>query len=510
MNNYLEGDADLAGVVPIDSTGDQMYEAVKDGVVLCKMINLAKEDAIDERALNKPKEGKPLNKYKMNENQQLCINSAKAIGCSVVNIGASDIQEGNKMLIAALTWQIIRIKLTSKINLKNHPELFRLLEEGETLEDFLKLPPEHILLRWFNYHLKGAGHPRRVHNFTTDVKDGENYIVLLNKIAPEHCSKEGLNDPDPVNRGEFILANAEKLGVKRFIKPKDIASGNHRLNLMFTAELFNNWPALAPLEEMDDKLKILLDEDDSDENREERAYRNWINNIGLEGEPVNNLFTDLRDGQVLLKVMDKLQPGIVDWRKVNKPKEGKPLMAFKQNENNQYVLLLAKQLKCSIVNIGGADLSNGDKKATLAVVWQLRRLHLMNYLKEIAAKAGKPEYTDASLLAEANDKVRAAGKTSMIASYNDQKIKTSRFLWDLIGTIEPRAIDESLYRSGSSEEEGGETKDNEMNAKYAIAAARKIGCSIFTLWEDIVEVKPKMILTMIGSIIAEGHKVTDE
>jgi plastin-1 len=91
------------------------------------------------------------------------------------------------MLIFALLWQIIRIKLTSKINLIDHPELYRLLEEGETLEDFLKLPPEQILLRWFNYHLKAAGHPRRVTNFTTDVNDSENYTVLLAKIAPEHC-----------------------------------------------------------------------------------------------------------------------------------------------------------------------------------------------------------------------------------------------------------------------------------------------------------------------------------
>jgi plastin-1 len=49
-----------------------------------------------------------------------------------------------------------------------------------------------------------------------------------------------------------------------------------------------------------------------------------------------------------------------------------------------------------------------------------------------------------------------------------------------------------------------------MNAKYAIAAARKIGASVFIIWEDITEVKPKIILTFVGAIIAEGHRVTDE
>ncbi|KAH7824866.1 fimbrin/plastin [Monocercomonoides exilis] len=500
INMHLSGDPDLEGVVPIDSSGDDIFKKVHDGILLSKMINVAKEGALDERALTKKK----LNIYNIQANQCLCINSAKAIGCSVVNIGAQDIIEGRPMLVFALMWQIIRIKLTSKINLKDHPELYRLLEDGETIEDFLKMPPEHILLRWFNYHLKAANHSRRVTNFTTDVQDGENYIVLLHQIAPTHCDLSGLEDTDPLKRGEFILSGAEKLGVKRFIKPADIASGNNKLNMSFTAQLFNMWPALAPLETMDDKLKILIEEDDSAENREERSFRNWMNNVGIETY-VNNLFTDLKDGYVLLQLLDKLQPGSVAWSKVNKP----PVkIVFKMNENTKYAILLATAQGCSLVGIGGADISRGHRQFTLAITWQLRRMYMMSYLQELAKKQGKPAYTEQSILAEANEKVQKAGKTSMITGYNDPSIKTSRFLWDLIGTIEPRAIDEELYRTGGEGEE--EKKDNEMNAKYAIAAARKIGCSIFCLWEDIVEVNPKMILTMVGSIIAEGHKVTEE
>jgi plastin-1 len=60
-----------------------------------------------------------------------------------------------------LIWQIIKRGLLNKITIQQHPELYRLLEEGETLEEFLKLPPDVILLRWFNYHLKAAGWQRR-------------------------------------------------------------------------------------------------------------------------------------------------------------------------------------------------------------------------------------------------------------------------------------------------------------------------------------------------------------
>jgi plastin-1 len=96
----------------------------------------------------------------MLENNNLVINSAKSFA-TVVNIGSSDLIEGREHLILGLIWQIIRRGLLSKIDIKLHPELYRLLEEDETLEQFLRLPPEQILLRWFNYHLKAANWHRR-------------------------------------------------------------------------------------------------------------------------------------------------------------------------------------------------------------------------------------------------------------------------------------------------------------------------------------------------------------
>ena len=45
-----------------------------------------------------------------------------------------------------------------------------------------------------------------------------------------------------------------------------------------------------------------------------------------------------------------------------------------------------------------------------------------------------------------------------------------------------------------------------MNAKYAISVARKMGASIFLLPEDIFSIKPKMVLTFIGTIMASHLK----
>lgn len=157
----IENDPDLAGRYPIPTDTMQIFDEVKDGLILCKLINDSVPDTIDTRVLNKPTARKPLNAFQITENNNIVITSAKGIGCSVVNIGAADISEGREHLILGLIWQIIRRGLLAQVDIKIHPELYRLCEEGETIEDLLRLTPDQILLRWFNYHLKQAGWKRR-------------------------------------------------------------------------------------------------------------------------------------------------------------------------------------------------------------------------------------------------------------------------------------------------------------------------------------------------------------
>src|SRR3990167_4394834 len=68
-----------------------------------------------------------------------------------------------------MLWQLIRLSLLSHVNLQQHPNLIHLKEETEDVNDFLQLAPETTLLRWFNHHLRNAGHNRRVTNFAGDV-----------------------------------------------------------------------------------------------------------------------------------------------------------------------------------------------------------------------------------------------------------------------------------------------------------------------------------------------------
>src|SRR3989338_6623017 len=191
-------DQDLKDKLPIAKDG--LFEAVKDGILINKLINTAVAGTVDERVINKkPK----MNPWERNENHELAINSAKAIGCRVVNIQAGFIDEGRPHIVLGLVWQIIKIGLLSDINLKNHPELVRLLQDGESLADLLKLDPAALLVRWVNYHLKNAGSDRRIRNLEGDIKDSVAYTLLLTQIAPNgECSKDPLNETDLEKRAE--------------------------------------------------------------------------------------------------------------------------------------------------------------------------------------------------------------------------------------------------------------------------------------------------------------------
>jgi len=480
INDVLSSDVDLKHLkLPMNPDSLELFTAVRDGILMCKLINTAVRGTIDERAINK---GGNLNTFKITENQNLALNSAKAIGCSVINIGANDFIEGKVHLVLGLIWQIIRIGLLSAINLKNHPYLVRLLEPGESLEDLLKLSPEQILIRWVNHHLKAAGSSRRINNFSGDIKDSEVYTILLNQLAPKKCDKSPLNESDLTKRAEKTLVNAAKIDCRRFVRARDIVAGNPKLNLAFVANLFNTCPGLEPVVE-----EIVFDE----ETREEKAFRNWMNSMGVDPF-VNNLYEDLRDGLILLQLFDKIEPGVVDWTKVN---QKKPLNKFKQVENCNYAIVLGKQLKFSLVGIAGQDINAGNKKLTLALVWQMLRYYIVNYLKKLS-KGGK-EITDEDIVQWANDKVRSSGKSTTMESFKDKSLSDSLFIMDLLHACQPDSVDYSLVTPGKTDEE------KMKNAQLALSCARKMGCAVFLLWEDVVEVQPKLMMTFFGAVMSQ-------
>ncbi|KAL4749352.1 hypothetical protein BDW72DRAFT_134724 [Aspergillus terricola var. indicus] len=499
INAVLAGDPDIGHLLPFPTDTFEMFDKCKDGLVLAKLINDSVPDTIDERVLNKPgRKLKELNAFHMTENNNIVINSAKGIGCSVVNIGSGDIIEVREHLILGLIWQIIRRGLLGKIDIKLHPELYRLLEEDETLEQFLRLPPEQILLRWFNYHLKNAQWPRRVTNFSADVKDGENYTVLLNQLAPEFCSRQPLQTRDLLQRAEEVLENAEKLNCRKFLTPTSLVAGNPKLNLAFVANLFNTIPGLDPITE-EEKLEV--EDFDAEGEREARVFTLWLNSLDVQ-PAVNSLFDDLRDGTILMQAYDKVIPNSVNWKHVNKtPASGQEMMRFKAVENTNYAIELGKHHGFSLVGVQGADITDGQRTLTLGLVWQLMRRDITNTLSTLASRLGKHEITDSEMIKWANDMTRKGGRSSSIRSFKDQSIGSGVFLLDVLNGMKASYVDYDLVTPGQTDEQAY------ANAKLSISIARKLGATIWLVPEDICQVRSRLVTTFIGSLMATYEKM---
>ncbi|XP_046902639.1 plastin-3-like [Hypomesus transpacificus] len=497
ISSALEKDPDCKHVLPINPSTDALFTAVGDGIVLCKMINLSVPDTIDERTINKKK----LTPFTIQENLNLALNSASAIGCHVVNIGALDLKEGKPHLVLGLLWQIIKIGLFADIELSKNEALAALLREGESLADLMKLSPEELLLRWANFHLQNAG-LNPINNFSSDIKDSRSYFHLLNQIAPDGSKEDkaaisislaGLSEKDDLKRAESMLQQADRLGCRQFVTPADVVSGNPKLNLAFVANLFNKHPSLTKPENQDLDWGRL-----EGETREERTFRNWMNSLGVSPH-VNHIYGDLLDALVILQLYERIKVH-VDWNnKVNRPPYPKLGANMKKLENCNYAVELGKkEAKFSLVGIGGQDLNEGNPTLTLALVWQLMRRYTLNVLEDL----GDGEAAGDELIIKwVNKTLTEAGKTSKISGFKDKEISSSLPVLDLIDSIQPHRINYDLVKKGSLSDD-----DKLDNAKYAVSMARKIGARVYALPEDLVEVNQKMVMTVFACLMGRGMK----
>ncbi|XP_030064731.1 plastin-3 isoform X1 [Microcaecilia unicolor] len=496
INKALENDPDCQHVLPMNPNTNDLFKAVGDGIVLCKMINLSVPDTIDERVINKKK----LTPFTIQENLNLALNSASAIGCHVVNIGAEDLKAGKPHLVLGLLWQIIKIGLFADIELSKNEALAALLRDGETLEDLMKLSPEELLLRWANFHLENAGW-NKINNFSSDIKDSRAYFHLLNQIAPKgqkegeeriDINMSGFSEKDDLKRAEYMLQQADRLGCRQFVTPADVVSGNPKLNLAFVANLFNKYPALTKPVNQDIDWTLL-----EGETREERTFRNWMNSLGVKPH-VNHLYSDLQDALVILQLYEKIKVP-VDWNKVNKPPYPKLGANMKKLENCNYAVDLGKYpAKFSLVGIGGQDLNDGNSTLTLALVWQLMRRYSLNVLEDLG---DGQKVNDDIIVRWVNRTLAEAGKSTSIQSFKDKTISTSWAVVDLIDAIQPGCINYDLVKIGDLSED-----DKHDNAKFAVSMARRIGARVYALPEDLVEVKPKMVMTVFACLMGRGMK----
>ena len=64
-----------------------------------------------------------------------------------------------------------------------------------------------------------------------------------------------------------------------------------------------------------------------------------------------------------------MEPGIVNWKRVNKDPKNK----YKKIENCNTVISTGKAMEFKLTNVGGMDIVDGRPKMILSFLWQLMR-----------------------------------------------------------------------------------------------------------------------------------------
>ena len=226
-----------------------MYEKLRDGVILSKLVNLCEPNTINEDEIKKNDD---MNVYDKYANLEKAIKGAKDIGVKAETT-PDDVLDKDKARDNDLLGKILARINTKKKGVKKNPKTQKLAEEGETVDQVADLPFDDFLKKWVNHHLKEANHSDELKNFEDYVKDREKYTVLVNQLDPNQCEKSALDETDPVKRAEKVIENAKKLGCETEVTPEDLASGNEAMNRLFARDLYN---ALANNADGDDYIKI--------------------------------------------------------------------------------------------------------------------------------------------------------------------------------------------------------------------------------------------------------------
>jgi len=159
----------------------------------------------------------------------------------------------------------------------------------------------------------------------------------------------------------------------------------------------------------------------------------------------------------------------------------KPKNLFAATANLDMIVEKCNAMKIKLVGVGAKDIAEGNKKGILAIVWQLVRQH---YLQLLGSK------TEKDLIAWVNE----VCPETPIESFKSPNLANGVNLIKLCANVEPRVVNWDLVTPGETPE------DKELNAKYAISIARKLGAVIFLVWEDIPALNPKMLLIFVASI----------
>ncbi|XP_064455536.1 filamin-A-like [Ornithodoros turicata] len=180
------------------SVGEAVTDLRKDFTDGLRLISLI--EVLQKRRLKRIK--KPLNQHQCLENVQTALSAMAQDNIKLVNIGNTDIVEGNLKLILGLVWSLI---LRYQIGRTN-------------------FPPKKLMLAW----LRAALPDLHITNFTSDWNSGVSLAALLEYCRPGVFPHwKTLSNSTSHENCRLVMQRAkDEFGVPMILTPEDLASPN--------------------------------------------------------------------------------------------------------------------------------------------------------------------------------------------------------------------------------------------------------------------------------------------
>ncbi|XP_069810343.1 utrophin isoform X2 [Dendropsophus ebraccatus] len=150
----------------------------------------------------------------------------------LVNIGGTDIVDGNHKLTLGLIWSIIL-----------HWQVKDVMKA--VMSELQQTNSEKILLSWIRQSTRPYNQDVNVLNFTTSWTDGLAFNALLHRHKPNLFSWEEVTKLPPLGRLEHAFTTAKKhLGIEKLLDPEDVAVPlpDKKSILMYLTSLFEVLP----------------------------------------------------------------------------------------------------------------------------------------------------------------------------------------------------------------------------------------------------------------------------
>jgi plastin-1 len=560
-----------------------IVQRLRDGLLLCALVNVVAPSSIDLRALNldSAKEGALVPwtmragkggappYFPCRENIEMALSAAESSAGARLpkHVTATAIEAGIAPAISDFLWALLKLHVTASLRAQQADAasavVARLALDGETADDVARLSPEKLILRWVNFQLArapgGCGLAGRVDSFGAALADGVALCALLRVVSPELSSDIPQTDSavraaGPTESVTQALSTAYGAGVSQWFTVEAITEGNARLQLAFLALLFSVAPGLqapaappspatvpATLEASSvaglqlpspsatrtlcPKLARLAvgpvpasapmptassapqptPEETYALTRDAMTVAQWFNSLDIEGVCLRRaagglgVLRELADGVTLLRVLDAIEPGIVQWSRATIG----PKTRAKMVENCNYVVNLGRAMEFGLSDVAGVDLVDSNAALVVPFLWQLMRYSTLRRLSESPEGSAFSGFApdEAQVLAWANERVAAAsskasgGQEVRVRSFGDSELATGIYFLYLVGSLRRGCVDWKIVSDGETREQQFE------NAIYLLSVARKLGCRTSCTWDDIVDVHPRNLVLFVTSLI---------